>query len=48
MCIYAFIHLHINIVSLPSVEIQFRDNFSVSTFQGEFKYHSFKARQAYK
>ena len=32
--------------SLHSVKIQFRDKFSVSTFQGEFKCHSFKAMQA--
>ena len=46
-----FMHLYIflsTFYSLPSVEIQFQDKFSVSTFQGEFKYHSFKARQANK
>ena len=35
-------------VCMSSVEIQFQDKFSVSTFQGEFKYHSFKAMQANK
>ena len=30
---------------LASVEIQFRDKFSVSTFQGEFKFHRLKAMQ---
>ena len=42
-------HLYIflsTFYSLPSVEIQFQDKFSVSTFQGEFKCHSFKAMQA--
>ena len=29
--------------SLTDVQIQFRDKFSLSTFQGEFKFHSFKA-----
>ena len=33
--------------SLPDVEIQFRDKFSLSTFQGEFKNHTFTAMQAY-
>ena len=33
--------------SLPDVQIQFRDKFSLSTFQGEFKFYSFKAMQGY-
>ena len=33
--------------SLPDVQIQFRDKFSLSTFQGEFKFHSFKAMKSF-
>ena len=33
--------------SLPDVQIQFPDKFSLSTFQGEFKFYSFKAMQGY-
>ena len=33
--------------SIPDVQIQFRDKFSLSTFQGEFKFHSFKAMKGY-
>jgi hypothetical protein len=33
--------------SLPDVQIQFRDKFSLSTFQGEFKIYTFKAMQGY-
>ena len=40
MFIYAFIHLHINILKPSQC-----DKFSVSTFQGEFKVHSLKAMQ---
>ena len=31
--------------SLPDVQIQFRNKFSLSTFQDEFKFHSFEAMQ---
>ena len=33
--------------SLPDVQIQFRDKFSLSTFRGDFKFHTFKAIQGY-
>ena len=33
--------------SLPDVQIQFRDKFSLSTFRGEFKFHIFKPIQGY-
>ena len=33
--------------SLPDVEIQFRDKFSLSTFRGKFKNHTFTAMQGY-
>ena len=39
MFIYAFIHLHINNLKPSSVWYQFWDKFSVSTFQGQFKFY---------
>ena len=49
---YIYMHLctylHINILKPYWCLIyQFWDKFSVSTFQGEFKFHSFKAMQCY-
>ena len=48
-CMYVYIYMYVYAVHMPSqfVTIQFQDKFFVSTFQSEFKFHSFKDMQGY-
>ena len=46
LCIYTPLYPHFK--AFPVSKFNSETNFSISTFQGEFKYHSFKAMQANK